>query len=104
MPRKATPIMSKRLDGCDVTVANIRKVSGIAGQVTVAADVSYVFDDGTTDGPNVWQLVGHVHGGPVVTIMSNGRQVFVANHERFGSFGADPVEYMRRFALNDEQW
>ena len=86
-------------DGTRVTVSNIKRHNGIAGQVSVTATVSYVFDDGSTDSGR-WECVGSVYGPPVVTIV-NGHEVFVREPERFGSFASDPREWMRRFVLNE---
>ena len=97
------PTMSKRLDAQTVTVSDIRKVSGIAGQVSVTATVTYEHDNGESE-TSTWQLVGNVNGGPVVAIMPSGGQTFVSYSERFGSFGADPCEYLRRFVLDEETW
>ena len=86
-------------DGTQVRVSRIVKHAGIAGQVSVTCHIDYTFDDGTTDDGD-WECVGSVYGGPVVSVMRH-REVFVRDPERFGSFAADPAEWMRRFALDE---
>lgn len=73
-------------------VTNIKRHNGIAGQVSVTADVAYL-----DEYPTRQEFAGSVYGGPVVAVLSPGHQVFVVNHERHGSFGADPVAWLRRY-------
>jgi len=71
------------------TVHNIRRVTGIAGQVSYVARFQYPGEEEATV-----QFVGSVYGGPVVLIAANGRQTFVTDPDRFGTFGP---EWVRRY-------
>jgi hypothetical protein len=66
----------------------VRKQAGIAGQFQVNARVGY-----PDEAPRDVSFVGSVYGGPVVMI-SDGREIFVANPGRFGEFGEG---WVRRF-------
>jgi hypothetical protein len=87
-------------DGDTVTINRITRSNGVAGQVSVTARVTYAYSNGQTERTS-YTLVGNLHGGPVVAIVLGGQQVFVANPERFGSFAADPSEYVRRYVLSE---
>jgi len=73
------------------TVHNIRRVTGIAGQVSYVVRVQYDGEEEMTT-----QFVGQLGetGGPVVAINPNGHQMFVTDPARFGAFGP---EWVRRF-------
>jgi hypothetical protein len=99
MSKAAQTMTRMQSDGTHVRVSNIRKHAGIAGQVSVTCHIDYTFDDGSTSDGD-WECIGSVYGGPVVTRMRH-REVFVREPERFGSFAADPREWMRRFTLDE---
>lgn len=71
-----------------VTVHNVRRQAGIAGQFSVTADVEY------TDEPRRRvEFVGSTYGGPVV-MRTDSVETFVTDPSRFGEFG---TEWVRRF-------
>lgn len=74
------------------TVANVKRHAGIAGQVSVSADVTY---PGETTRRAVF--TGSTYGGPVVAQFGDLPQQFVTDPERFGSFADDPTAWVRRF-------
>lgn len=63
-------------------VSNVRDTGGVAGQVSVKADVQYPGEDAETI-----EFVGSVYGGPVVMILPSGRQTYVTDPDRHGKFG-----------------
>jgi hypothetical protein len=67
----------------------ISKHAGVAGQIAYSASVTY-----DNEPPQLITFVGSTFGGPVVMVTSTGAQVFVIDHERFGTFGP---EWVRRF-------
>lgn len=86
-----------------VTITGLRRSNGVAGQVSVEIDSTYVWsDDPERPERSVSTLVGSTYGAPLVFITSSGSQCFVRNPERFGSFASDPVEYARRYVLGEE--
>lgn len=86
-----------------VTIDKLTKRTGVAGQVSVEIECTYVWSD-DTDHPerSRSQLVGSTYGAPLVYVTSSGSQCFVTHPERFGSFASDPVEYARRYVLGSE--
>jgi hypothetical protein len=99
---KATVADIVGYDGAQVSVDNIRRSRGIAGQVSVSARVTHTYPDADPQ-VSTWTLVGNVYGGPVVALYSRDPSMSlpVVEPERFGSFSADPVEYMRRYVLDE---
>lgn len=71
------------------SLGEVRKVSGIAGQVSYSVPVTYPGEVTSTA-----TFVGSVYGGPVVMVMPSGVQVFVSDPGRFGEFGPG---WVRRF-------
>lgn len=72
-----------------VTIEKITRKSGVAGQVSYSATVTY----GEHGGRDVVTFVGSIYGGPVVMI-SSAFQTFVSGPDRFGTFGP---EWVRNF-------
>jgi hypothetical protein len=71
-----------------VEVSSVKRRPGIAGQFSVAAEVTY------EDEPmRVVEFVGSVYGGPVVMVTDHVQQ-FVTDPGRFGEFGE---RWVRRF-------
>lgn len=72
------------------TIHQVKKISGIAGQVQFNAAVQYPGEETEYVG-----FVGQAgESGPVVMILPSGAQVFVTDPGRHGEFGA---EWVRRF-------
>lgn len=92
--------MSDTRGGTTVTIDKLSRRNGVAGQIVVTVKCHWTFDDATTE-HDVFQLSGSAFGGPVVYVHGN-VQAFVANHERFGRFESDPIEWARRFTLNED--
>lgn len=74
-------------------VLSTTRRAGIAGQLSITANVEY---EGDGDGPQPVQFVGSIYGGPVVMVTPLW-QTFVTEPGRFGQFGDDPHEWVRRF-------
>lgn len=70
-------------------VLNVKKQSGIAGQMSYSATVAYEGEE-----PSTCTFVGSVYGGPVVMVLPSGAQTFVTDAGRHGEFGP---EWVRRF-------
>jgi hypothetical protein len=70
--------------------------AGIAGQFTITATVRYSFPD-APDQTTVTTFVGSTYGGAPVMVLSNGSQHHVTDAGRFGEFGTEPREWVRRF-------
>jgi hypothetical protein len=64
------------------TLGKIRKQNGVAGQVSCSVPVTYPGEDTKTV-----TFVGSAYGGPVVMVTPGGRQTFVRNADRHGTFG-----------------
>jgi hypothetical protein len=80
-------------------IVSIKRLGGIAGQVSYTATVCYPEDDGQ---PTVVEFVGNVYGGPVVMITRMGStevQRFVDEPYRFGKF---QTNWVKRF-FNDDR-
>lgn len=98
-----TKSMTAEIDGGfgSVTVERLTRTDGVAGQISVEIESTYQWSDTGTSEWVVSQLVGSTYGAPLVYVTSSGSQCFVTNPERFGSFAADPIEYARRYTLNE---
>lgn len=70
------------------TLSTIKRTNGVAGQIAYDVTVTY---PGETPAPVAF--VGSVYGGPVVMV-AYGRQTFVTDPSRFGTFSP---EWVRRF-------
>lgn len=71
------------------TLHKITRQAGVAGQVSVTAEVQY-----EGEAVETVTFVGSVYGGPVVMITPEGNQFFVTDADRFGEFGP---EWVRKF-------
>jgi hypothetical protein len=75
-----------------VTVWNLTKHAGIAGQFSVSAIVQYPDEPAERI-----EFVGSVYGGPVVMVLPSGNQTFVSDPARFGEFSESATTWVRRF-------
>jgi len=82
--------MATGMAGPDVD--NVKLASGVAGQISVSASVTYPDEEST-----VITFVGSVYGPPVVMVMPSGAEVFVTDPDRCGDFAADRKAWLRRF-------
>jgi hypothetical protein len=73
-------------------VGPVRVTHGVAGQISARVIVTY-----SGEQPRPCEFVGSVYGGPVVAVFAEGPQIFVREAARFGEFGADPAEWVRRY-------
>ena len=73
-------------------VEKVKRHPGIAGQFSVSALVTY-----PGESAQAISFVGSSFGGPVVMVLGEGRQTFVTDPERFGSFASDPLSWVRKF-------
>jgi hypothetical protein len=64
-----------------MTIQNIRRHSGIAGQFAVSAEVTYPGEP-----MRAVTFTGSTYGGPVV-MTTEGAETFVTDPGRFGKFG-----------------
>jgi hypothetical protein len=69
------------------TVSKVTKHAGVAGQFSVTAEVTY-----EGEAPERIEFVGSTYGGPVVMVTPGGKQVFVTDPGRHGTFGTAWVE------------
>lgn len=77
------------------TLGPIRRVNGIAGQISYSVQVTYPHEQ-----PRLVSFVSSVYGGPVVMCSPTFGQLFVTDPSRFGEFGP---AWVRRFFTNGEE-
>ena len=89
----------------EITVHDVRKTRGVAGQVAYSVDVTtttYPHDDGVTvSDESTVLLIGSTYGSPGPVVMSSGGyQTFVTDCHRFGDEFDESWAY--RFAIGRE--
>ena len=72
-------------------LGNIRSFGKIAGQIGYTVEVTYPGEDA-----RFVNFIGSRYGGPVV-MLTGTAQTFVTDPGRFGAFGEDGEEWVRRF-------
>lgn len=72
----------------------IRRVNGIAGQISYSVQVTYPGEQ-----PRLVSFVSSTYGGPVVMVSRPFGQLFVTDPSRFGQFGPT---WVRRFFTTGE--
>lgn len=73
-------------------VEKVLRQNGIAGQFSVVVAVRYPEEE-----TRLVTFVGSTYGGPVVMVTENGSQLFVTDPSRFGEFGSEPADWVKRF-------
>lgn len=90
--------MSRRNGDTTISLVRVTSTTSPAGEISVVALVRYEWPDGRSE-DTTQSCVGSTYGGPVLATAT--AEMTVTEPSQYGPFVDDPVEWMRRFVLDE---